>query len=178
MPRKALVSGGRTRPNRQKEGHGIGAEASFDLFEGALEIGPHAVHLVDEANPRDAIFIGLPPHRFALRLDPFAGAEDDDPAVEDAERPFDLGGKVDVPRRIDDVDMPIAPLATDRRRIDGDPPLLLFGIEIGDRRPFVDVAHAVGGAGVEENALGGRRLTSVDVRNNADITDAVDGEGH
>ena len=70
----------------------------LDLVEDPLELGADAVHLVDEADPRDAILGRLPPDGLALRLDPLDGREHDDGAVEHAERPLDLGGEVDVAR--------------------------------------------------------------------------------
>ena len=48
--------------------NGLGTETLADGIDGMLEIGTHLVNLVDEANSRDAIFIGLPPHFFRLRL--------------------------------------------------------------------------------------------------------------
>ena len=75
-----------------------------DLVEDAVELGADAVHLVDEAEPGDVVLGRLPPDGLALRLDPLDGREDDDRAVEDAERPLDLGGEVDVAGRVDDVD--------------------------------------------------------------------------
>ena len=47
--------------------------------------------------------------------------------------------------------------------------LLLHPVE--HRRPFVDVAHAMFAAGIEEDALGGRGLARVDVRDDADVAD-------
>ena len=78
--------GMRPGPDGDANRHRVGGQPRFDLQERPLEIGADAVHLVDEADARHAVFVGLPPDRFALRLDPLAGAEDDDPAVEDAQR--------------------------------------------------------------------------------------------
>src|SRR4029078_12856478 len=39
-----------------------------DLLEGPLEVRADAVHLVDEADPRHAVLVGLAPHRLGLRL--------------------------------------------------------------------------------------------------------------
>ena len=72
------------------------------------------------------ILVGLPPDRFALRLDPFHGAEDHDAAVEHAQAAFDFGGEVDVARRVDDVDRRVLPAAGDGGRVDGDAASGLF----------------------------------------------------
>ena len=76
----------------------------LDLVVDPLELGADAVHLVDEADPGDAVLGRLPPDGLALGLDPLDGREHDDGAVQDAERPLDLGGEVDVAGRVDDVD--------------------------------------------------------------------------
>jgi hypothetical protein len=57
--------------------------------------------------------IGLPPHRLGLRLDPSDAVEHDHRAIEDAQRPLDLDGEVDVARRVDQVDAMVAPVARD-----------------------------------------------------------------
>ena len=83
-----------------------------------------------------------------------------------------------MPGRVDEVDLPVAPLAGDGRRVDRDPALLLFFVEVGDRGPLVDVPHAVRGAGIEQDPFGGGRLTRVDMGNDADIADEFDRGGH
>ena len=54
------------------------------------------------------------------------------------------------------------------------PRLASSGIEVGDGGAVVDVAHAVRRAGVEQNALGGRRLARIDVGDDADVADVFD----
>jgi len=78
------------------------------------------VELVDEADPRHAIFVRLPPDRLRLGLDTLYAVEDDDTAVEDAERTLNFDRKVDVPRCIDNVDTVIPPKAGRRRSSDRD----------------------------------------------------------
>ena len=46
----------------------IAFELGLDLRERSLEIGADAVHLVDEADPRHAVFISLTPDGLRLRL--------------------------------------------------------------------------------------------------------------
>ena len=91
-------------PDRDLDRHGVRAEAVLDHLHAAPEVGAGAVHLVDEADARDAVSVGLAPDGLGLRLDAGDGVEDDDPAVEHAEAPLDLDREVDVAGRIDDVD--------------------------------------------------------------------------
>ena len=85
------------------------AEAIDDHVDGALEVRADAVHLVDEADARHAVLVGLAPHRLGLRLDAGDAVEHRHRAVEHAQAALDLDGEVDVARRVDDVDAVIAP---------------------------------------------------------------------
>ena len=73
---------------------------------------PDAVELVDEADPRDAVAVGLAPDRLGLRLDAGDAVEHGNRAVEDAQRALHLDGEVDVAGGVDDVDRVAVPLDT------------------------------------------------------------------
>jgi hypothetical protein len=64
----------------------------------------------------------------------------------------------------------ISPLAGDGRRLDRDPSFTFLGHEIRDGGSIIDVAQAVGKAGVEQYALGCRCLACVNVGDNSDVT--------
>ena len=55
--------------DRQLQHQRHGAEPVVDHLDAAREIGADAVHLVDEADARHAVFVGLAPHGLGLRLD-------------------------------------------------------------------------------------------------------------
>ena len=61
-------------------------EAVLDHLDGVVEVGAGAVHLVDEADARDVVAVGLAPDRLGLRLDALDGVEDGDRAVEHTQR--------------------------------------------------------------------------------------------
>ena len=154
---------------RQLDRQRMRAEALAHRLHGAEEVGPGAVHLVDVGDPRDAVLVGLAPHRLRLRLDAGDGVEDRDRAVEDAQRALDLDREVDVAGRVDDVDPVVLPLAGGRGGGDRDPALLLLLHPVHDGGALVDLAHLVRAAGVVEDALRRRRLTGVDVRHDPDV---------
>src|SRR2546430_17066776 len=87
------------RADRELDGDGIGLELGDDLIEGALEVRADAVHLVDEADPRDAVLVGLAPDGLRLRLDAGARVEHGDRAVEHAQRAADFARGTDAARR-------------------------------------------------------------------------------
>jgi hypothetical protein len=71
--------------------------------------------------------------------------------------------------RIDDVDANAVPGAGGRSGGDGDAALLLLLHPVHGRRTFVHFADTVIDARIEEDALGRRRLTGVDVSHDADV---------
>ena len=160
--------------DRNVDRNGTCAEAVAHRLHGGVEVGAGAVHLVDERDARDAVAVGLAPDGLGLRLDARDGVEDGDRAVEDAEAPLDLDGKVHVPGRIDDVDAMVAPLRGGRRRRDGDAALLLLRHPVHRRGALVHLAHLVGASGVVEDPLGRRGLARVDVGHDPDVPDAVE----
>ena len=155
-------------------------ETVLHHVDAAEEVGADAVHLVDEADARHVVLVGLAPHRLGLRLDAGDGVEHRDRAVEDAQRALDLDREVDVAGRVDDVDLAVAPLARGRGRRDRDAALLLLDHVVHDRRAFVHLTDLVGAAGVVEDALGRRGLARVDVGHDADVAGLFEGElaGH
>jgi hypothetical protein len=63
----ALVLG--LRPDRNLNHQGLGAQPIEYHPHAAIEIGANAVHLVDEADTRHPVLVGLAPDRLGLRLD-------------------------------------------------------------------------------------------------------------
>ena len=159
--------------DRDLDHDGVGAQAVAHRLHGGEEVRAGAVHLVDERDARDAVAVGLAPDGLGLRLHAGDRVEDGDRAVEDAERPLHLDGKVHVPGRIDNVDPMVAPLRRRRRRRDRDAALLLLRHPVHRRGALVHLAQLVGAAGVVEDPLRRRRLAGVDVRHDPDVADAV-----
>ena len=157
------------RADRNLNGDGVCLELGDDLIEGPLEVRTDAVHLVDETDARHAVLVGLAPHGLGLRLDAGDRVEHRDGAVEHAQRALDLGGEVDVARRVDDVDAVIAPEAGRRGRRDGDAALLFLLHPVHDGGAFVDFADLVRDPGVEQDPFCRRRLAGIDVGHDADI---------
>ena len=134
-----------------------------------LEVRADAVHLVDEADARHAVLVGLAPDGLRLRLDAGDRVEHGDRAVEHAQRALDFGGEVDVARRVDDVDAVIAPEAGGRGGRDRDAALLLLLHPVHDGGAFVDLADLVRDPGVEQDPFGRGRLAGIDVGHDADV---------
>ncbi len=135
-----------------------------------IEIGAHAIHLIDEANARNFVFIGLTPHGFGLRLHARYGVENRDCAVQHTQAPLNFGGEIDVTGCIDNVDLNITPLAGGGGRGDGDAALLFLLHPIHNRRAFMHLANLMGAARVIEDTLGCGCLTGIDMGSDADVS--------
>ena len=147
------------------------AEPVGDHFHAAVELSADPVHLVDEADPRHAVAVRLPPDRLGLRLDAGHAVEDRDSAVENAQRALHLDGEVDVARRVDQVDGVVTPHAGRRRGGNRDAALLLLLHPVHRGCALVDLTDLVVDAGVEQDPLGGRGFARVDMRHDADVPD-------
>ena len=159
------------------DGNRVGPQPVPDRLHGGVEVGPHPVHLVDEADPRHLVAVGLPPDRLGLGLDPGHRVEHGHRAVEHPEAALHLHCEVHMPGRIDDVDTVAAPLGCRGGRGDGDPALLLLDHPVHGRGALVDLAHPVDAPGVEEDALGRRGLARVDVGHDPDVPVPLQGDG-
>ena len=155
----------------------MGAQFFLHGVHGGPEIGPHAVHLVDEGQLGHAVFVRLMPDGLGLGLHAAHRVKDADGAVQHPKRAFHLDGEVHVARGVDDIDDATLPLAGGHRRSDGDAALLLLGHPVHDRGAVVHLAHLVGAAGVIEDALRQGGLPGVDVGNDADIADGCEPGG-
>jgi hypothetical protein len=140
-----------------------------DGIHGAIEIGAHAVHFIDEANARNPVFIRLAPHGFRLRLNTGYRVEYRHGSVQYAQAALDFGREIHVTRGIDDVDGAILPFAGGGGGCDGDAALLFLLHPVHDGRAFMHFADLVRLAGVIENALRGCGFAGINVRHDADI---------
>src|SRR2546425_7322644 len=153
----------------------MGAQTLPHQVDALVVVRADAVHLVDVDHPRHPVLVGLPPHRFRLRLDARDSVEDRHGAVQDAERALDLDREVDVAGRVDDVDAAIPPEAGRRGRRDRDAALLLLHHPVHRRGAFVNLADLVRPAGVVQDPLGRRRLARVDMGHDADVARLLQG---
>ena len=157
--------------DRELEHQRLRAEALDDRVDREVEVGTELVHLVDEADARHVVLVGLAPDRLGLGLDALLAVEDGDGTVEHAQRTLDLDREVDVAGGVDDVDLVLVPEAGHGGRRDRDAALLLLLHPVGRRGAVVGLADLVVDARVEQDALGGGGLAGIDVRHDADVAD-------
>ena len=138
-----------------------------------MKVGADPVHLIDKADARHLISVRLPPDRLGLRLDAGDAVKYHQSPVEHPEAAFHLGGKVNVPRGIDDIDTMITPVAGGRRRGNGDTALPLLLHPVHDGGAFVYLTDFIGASGIIEYPLGDGCLTGIDMSDNAYVPDIL-----
>ena len=159
--------------DRQLERRDARAESVAQLLERALEARPFAVELVDEHHAGHAELRGDLPRRIRLDLDAFDRADHEDGQVGHAQRRVDVADEVRVPGAVDEVDLVVLPLERRERERQGQPALLLLGVEVGDRRSVLDPADPSDGAGAVQQRLGQGRLARSAVAHQGDVSDLL-----
>ena len=149
---------------------GVVADQLGDLRGGAVGVGLRQVDLVDDRDDLEVVLDREVGVRERLRLDPLRRVDDEQRALARLQRARDLVGEVDVPGRVDQVELVPLPVHADRLRLDRDPALALEIHRVEHLR-----AHVAPGDGVRhlEDAIGERRLAVVDVRDDREVADAV-----
>ncbi len=139
------------------------------------EIRADAVHLVDEADARNRVFVGLTPDGFRLRLHAGDGIENSHSAIEHAQRPFDFSGEVDVPGRVDDVDLHVLPGSCGRGGRNRNAALLFLFHPVHGGGAFMHFTDLVRAPRVIQDAFRGCGFTGIDMSSDADISHPLEG---
>ena len=153
------------------QGDGVRLQDVPHHGDAVAQVCARPVHLVDEGDAGHAVAVRLPPYGLRLGLHAFDAGEKGDRAVEDAERPADFHGEIDMAGRVDDIDAVVPPETGRRCRGDGDAALLLLFHPVHGGRALVHLADPVVDARVEEYPLSRRCLSGIDMRHDADVSD-------
>ena len=173
--------------DRELDRDRVGRQPVDDRLETLLEAGAGAVELVNKADARHFIVVRVAPVCFGLRFNAGDAVEDDDRAIQDAQRTLHLDRKVDVARGIDQVDLVfvrfmIRTTGKFRRRPergrrggrDRDAALALLLHPVHHGLALVHLADLVRDARVEEHALGSGGLSCVDVGNDTEVSNFIE----
>ena len=147
-------------------------EHLLDLGGGPVRVGGGQVDLVEDGHDLEVVLDGLVAVGEGLGLDPLGGVDQQDRALAGGQGAADLVAEVDVAGRVDQVEDVVLPRHPDVLGLDGDAPLAL-----DVHRVEVLLAHEAGvdRAGELEDAVGQRRLAVVDVADDREVADSVDG---
>ena len=160
-------------PNGDLNRDRLGVQTLADGIDRVLEISPHFVNLINEANSRHAVFIGLAPNFFRLRLYAMNRVKDRNCAVQHPQRPLNFSREIHVAGRIDNVDADVAPGAGRGRGRNGDVALLLLLHPVHGGSAFMHLSDTMRLSRVKQDALSRSGLTSIDVGHDADVPAAL-----
>ena len=153
--------------------HRTGLELIPNLVHHREEVRANAVHLVNEDELGHFVLFGLTPDLLGLRLHATDRAEDRHRAIEHAQRALHLGREVHVTGGVNQGDHVVAPHHGRGRGGNRDAALLLLHHPVHRGAAIMHFADLVVLTGIEEDTLGGRRLTGVNVGHNANVAQMV-----
>ena len=131
------------------------------------------VRLVDEGEPRDIVAAHLAIDGHGLGLHPGHRTQNENRAIENAQRAFDFDREVHMARSVDNVDKVFIPFAVSRRGLDRNTPLPLQFHRIHLRADAVlslDVVDDPDPLRVKKNSLRQCRLSGINVRADSDVS--------
>jgi hypothetical protein len=154
------------------------AERAFEIVEQLQRIASGTIELVDERENRKAMSAAHFEQFSRLVLDAVGRVDHHHDAVRRDQRAVRVFAEISVARRIEQRHATALELEFERRRCDGDPPLLLQLHPIGRRMPPVlAAAHRAGqldSAGVQQQLFRQRGLAGVRMRNDRERAPARD----
>ena len=168
----------------QLDRYAVCMQTIMQHLDAAEEVGTHGIHLVDVDHTGNLVLVSLTPNGLRLGLDTALSSQNGHRTVQHAQRTLNLNSEVHVARGVDDVDavtvllecdrillgLRVAPVAGGSSGSDGDTTLLLLNHPVHGSAAIMDFADLVVDAGVVQNTLGSRSLTSIDMGHNADIS--------
>ncbi len=156
-------------PDGQLDRRHAGPEGLADLGQGAVEVGPLAVELVDDDDPGHPELRGGPPGVLGLRLHTVGGADDDHGQVDVGQRGHHLAGEVGVPGRVEQVDLDPVDREGGQAGRDGELAGHLLGLEVHHGGALLDRPTPGDGPGGGEQRLGQGRLPRPVVPDKGDV---------
>ena len=126
------------RADRDVHGDAFRRELLLDLTERAEEVGPLTVEHVHDEEAREAEVLRELLHACGPDLEAHHAGDDDERALDDAERAARLTLERRVARAVDEVELPVLPARVGERQRDRQLALLLVLVRVGDGRAGLD----------------------------------------
>ena len=175
------------RTNWNEDRPGVGTELRANIFNNVVKVGTSAVHLIDESNTRNAVFLSLAINSFRLRLNASNTAKNEDSTVKNTKGAFYFSREVHVSRGINDVNADIfffakledaglfelLPAGSNSSGGDGDTTLFFLLHPVCRSSAVMNFTDFVNHACVEQDSLRQRGLARIDMGTDPDITGAL-----
>ena len=157
--------------DRDVHGDAVRRQLGANPFERAEEVGALAIEHVHDHDTGDVPVLAAVPGSPRADLDAHHAADDDELALDDAERGDRVALEAGVAGRVDQVDLAALPLTMAERGGQGHLPPVLVLIPVGDGRALLDRAEPVDRTGLEQHRLHEGRLARPSVADGGDVAD-------
>ena len=157
----------------QLDGHNARTETHAQFVDDAMKIRVLAIHLVEEEHARQFLLLREVPELLRLDLDARVCRNDDDGRVGCIHGLDGLADEVGIARRIEEVQLAVAPFAGRELRLHRQMALLFLWAGIEQARAVIDAAAALRRARVEEGIVEEARLAAVAVPEKDDIPEIL-----
>src|SRR4051812_25818948 len=124
------------------------------------------VDLVNKANPGHTILVGLAPNSLGLALYTHFAIKHNTSTVQHTQGTLYFYRKVDMPRRVDNVNLVVFPIASNGRRNNGDTTLTLLGHPVRSSLALMYGTNFVLQACTVKNTFSSGSLAGVNMGNN------------
>lgn len=155
--------------DRQRERDRVAREGGAEVGHRPVVRCTVAIDLVRKDEKRDPEPLEDADQHSGLRLHTFDGGDDEHRPVEHGEGSLHLGHEVGVAGCVDQVDLDVAEVERDHGGADGDAPAAFERVGVRDCVAVVDTAGGGDDPGLEQESLGQRGLTGIDVRDDAEV---------
>ena len=156
--------------NRQLQSQRLCPQTIDNHIQAAIEVRSDSVHLIAETDSRNIVLVCLAPYGLGLRLNAGNGIEYRDCAVQNAQRTLDFNRKVNVSRRIDDVDSVAFPVTGCRSRGNGNTAFLLLFHPVHRCSTVVRLADFMIYACIIQDTFCCSGFTGINMSHDADIS--------
>ncbi len=160
--------------DRQLKWNSLCAKAVVNHLHATLKVRADTVHLIDEADTRNAVSVSLTPNGFRLWLNASNCVEYTNGAVKNTQGTFNFNGEVNVAWGVNDVDAVLTPEAGGSSRGDSNTTFLLLFHPVHGGSAIVGFTNFMGNAGVVKNTFGSRGFARVNVGHDTDVTLHID----
>ena len=148
-------------------------EEVVDLVQNLLRAGVGTVDLVDDDHRGEPGFEGLREHVAGLRQRAFGGVDEKDDAVDHLEGALDFSAEVGVAGGVDDIDLVVVIVESGVLGKNGDAALSFEVVRVHDA--VGDGFVGAEGAGLAEHGVDEGGLAMVDVGDDGDVEDGLNG---
>ena len=157
--------------HRHAQWKNVPAEMFLRGFQDGVEIRVFLVRAVDDDHFWDAVIMRVIPDAVGAHAEAVVRVNHHQREIADAQRAQAFADEVEVAGRVNDVEFFARPFQVQQRGGDGDLPLLLADVVIGDGRAVGDPAQAADDAGAAEHGFGQHGFAAGGVADDGEVAD-------